>query len=382
MALVAPSLWFASEFLLAFQGGFGLTRRDTFRALLTVGFGLQYPYLIVENGQATVSKPKGLLNKIGGPGLVIIRPGNTVVFERLGRVTQIAGPGITTTRLFEFHKQIVQLRPRWISFSGETVLTQDGIPLKLQGGLGARIEPASVTNDLIAAAGGPGSYTWASGFRDQIRGEFPVYRDSAFRAVYLPSGPNWEITLGGTTVAMIRDAVGRRRLQDIFGEPDTGIPPNTARVIQEIEQEAVAALRAFVHSWGILVTGVEIALLEPPEEIQKRVLKRWTIAGDNQMIESLGNAQAQAEQTVQTIKMAAFQGMMGVLQDTVTTAGAVLPPQQMVLFQGIIQTIAANTTQDSASALRYIEALEKLRGQPGGIVVGPPGPIVNVEQHD
>lgn len=380
--LLTASLFFASEFVLAFRGAFGMTRREALRALASVGFGLQYPYMIVEDGKATITKPKGLLPKIGGPGLVIIRPANAVVFERMGKVTQVAGPGKAYTKLFEFDKKVVQLRPRWVSFKADDVATQDGVPLKLEGGVGARIEPASVTEERIKSAGGPEKYEWASQFREVIGDDFPVYQDSVFRAVYLPSGPDWEITLGAATEALIRDAVGQRRLKDIYGAPASGLPDSAEREIEAIEQQTLTALQRFVSTWGVMVTGVEIRVLEPPADVQQRVLKQWQIAADSQAIQDLGQAEAKAVRAVGKSQADSFQSTVQQLQAAVERASNLLDEEPLQRFQELLEMMVATMGRDSTAALRYVEAMEKLCQHPNArIVIGPPGQQMNIEQH-
>ena len=393
--IYVSGMFFASEFLLSFRRVFGLTRLEALRTLASLGFGLQYPYMIVENGEATLTKPKGLINKVGGPGLVIVRPGNAVVFERMGEVTQIVGPGPAYTKMFEFHKGVVQLRQRWLSFKADDVLTQDGVALKLSGGISARIEPATVTTARIAAAGGPGTYEWASRFyrisdagrivneETIIGGEFPVYKDSVFRAVYRPAGPDWEETLAAATVALIRDAVGQLRLEDLYGNPQRGLAFGARRVIDAIERNVLGRLQTFTSSWGVEVRLVEISVLEPPKEIQQRVLKHWEIAAQRQSIEDLGEAEAHTVQAVTDTKAASFQTLAAALQSAAQAANRTLGEEQTLRLLDVLHTLTANMGHDSTSALRYIEALEKLSEHPGArIIVGPPGQDINIEQHE
>jgi regulator of protease activity HflC (stomatin/prohibitin superfamily) len=370
--LVFLGLVFASEFLLGFSEIYGLSRAAAIRTLASGCFGMQYPYLIIENGQATVSKPKGLLARMGGPGMVIVRPANAVVFERIGRVTQIAGPGTTYTRLYEFTKGIVQLRPCWISFPLDVeVFTLDGIALKVSGGIGARIEPADATEARIDAAGGPALYRWASSFRGRIGGEFPVYQDSVFRAVYLPAGPDWQKTLCGMALSSIQDAVSVLRLEDIYGEPKRGlpaVPAGVASITAAIEAQALRRLQTLAVNWGIQVTALDVKSLEPPEEIRQRVLKRWSSATEAQILADLGEAEAATMGLLDGVNLTAFQRTLQSLGAAAQTANATLGTSQALRFQRVLQTIANTMRRDPTTALRYIEALDKLSKQPNARV--------------
>ena len=379
--VLVAGLFFASEFLLAWRGIFGLSRWEALQLLASLGFGLQYPYMVIENGQQKITRPKGLINKVGGPGLVVIQPGQAVVFERAGKVTQIVGPGHTYTQMFEFPKKIVLLQPRWLTFAADDVLTRDGVPMKVRGGLSARIEPAEVTARRIADAGGPDRYRWASAFREVIGNELAVYQDSVFRAAYLPAGPDWETTVAGAAESLVRDAVGRRRLEDIYGSPEQGLPDNTGRVIEDIEREALEGLQRFAPEWGIEVSGVEIACLEPPQGVQERVLSRWRIAAERQAIEHLGEAEAQTVRAVESARLGAFQALVEELVAAAAAADQGLSSEQAQRFLNALQSLAGQMTRDTTTALRYIEALEKLSQHPGArVVIGPPGQTLYVEE--
>ncbi len=396
-ALALP-FYVASEFLLAHRGVFGLTRSEAIWSLVILTFGMQYPYVIVENGDYTISKPKGMINKIGGPGEVIVRPANAVALERMGKITQIVGPGKWHTKLFEFPKQVVQLRPRWLTFEANDVLTLDGVPMKVSGGVGAQIEPASETlkrKAEIEARGETFEWAWTGeGNRAQevIAGDFPVYRDSIFRAVYLPAGPNWEGTLGGAALALVRKAVRQHKLSELYGDPTSRqreveqqkgvklpIVANSEsqakrRIIVSLEDEVTAGLRGFASQWGIRVTGVSINMLTPPEEVQESVRRQYTTAAEQRNIEALGEAEAGALQKLEETKKASFEGMSEALTQAVTAMQRIGGPEQAQRFQEILHTIAANLAHDNTSSLRYIEAMEKLTKHPNArVILMPPG---------
>jgi len=385
--LMLPHVYFASEFVLAFRGIFGLSRLEAMKILLTNSFGLQLPYAIIENGQETITKPKGMLDKIGGPGLVIIRPGNAVVYERQGKITQIVGPGRAFTKLFEFKKGIVQLRPRWVNFTAEDVMTQDGIPLKIAGGVGAQIEPAERTKErILETSKNKSQYQWAwrnAQCRDVIAGDFPVYKDSVFRAVYRPAGENWEQTLSGATLAAVREAIGKRRLEDIFGDPSEGMAAGQERLASAIEQEVGQKLSSWVHEWGLKAGGVSIGLLVPPKEVQEKVCARWRTAAERANIEQISEAEAMGLRVIEATKKNSFDEMTRSLQSAMQRLAHAYGEDAPLRFQEILQTIAANVGRDSMTALRYIEALEKLSNHPNAhIVIAPGGQNINIEQRE
>ena len=382
--LLIAGLLVASEIMLTFAGAFGLKRTEAFKVLGSSSFGFQLPYLIIENGAATISKPKGVLSKIGGQGMVIVRPANAVVFERVGKVTQIVGPGTAYTKLYEFPKAIVQLRPRWIDLpSNAEAQTLDGISLKITGGVGARIEPAAdrALREPLVTAVLDKSTDLRGG---KIDGDFPVYKDSIFRAVYLPAGPDWEKTLAGAAVTTIRAAINSHRLEDIFGPPVRGmlpIAPGTPTVIQQIQTQALAQLQAFAPDWGIQVTGLDLRLSEAPTELRQRVLKRWEIAADQQDMLDKGEAEAVTMARVEDIRRGTFDAMVQTLNDAVARANATLGPSQALRFARVLETIAQAMSRDPTVALRYIESLDKLSRMPNArVVIAPPDTDVKLDQ--
>lgn len=386
-ALVLPHVWFASEFVLAFRHAFGLSRLEAMKALLTTSFGLQLPYSIIEVGQETITKPKGMLNKIGGPGLVIIRPANAVAYERLGKITQIVGPGRALTKLFEFKKDIVQLRPRWIPFEAEDMMTKDGIALKLKGGIGAQIESAQRSRELIqAAAKRKETYSWAwknAHCRDLISGDFPVFKDSVFKAIYRPAGKNWEQALSGAALSALREAVGRRRLEDLFGDPSEGVIEGPERLISVLEQEVQEQLNSWVHEWGIQTGKPNISVLAPPDEIQEKVRRRWKTAGDKANIEQISEAEAGALRIIEATKKNSFDEMTRALQSAMQRLTRTYGEEGPLRFQEILAMIAANIGRDNITTLRYIEALEKLSNHPNAhIVITPGSQNVNIDHRE
>lgn len=104
------------------------------RYVITSMFGLDYPRLIIDGGKKQLKEGElNLLDKVGGPGYVIVKPGNAVLFNRLRRPS---GVGITRSvflRRFETIGMIVNLDEQHHHEDQiGPITTQDGIKVMLQ----------------------------------------------------------------------------------------------------------------------------------------------------------------------------------------------------------------------------------------------------------
>lgn len=104
------------------------------RYVLTSTFGIGYPRLIIDGGKKQIKENEfNPLDKIGGPGYVVVQPGNAVLFNQLRKPS---GVGITRSvflRRFETIGLIVNLdeQHHHEDKMGPTT-TQDGIKVMLQ----------------------------------------------------------------------------------------------------------------------------------------------------------------------------------------------------------------------------------------------------------
>jgi hypothetical protein len=91
-------------------------------------FSVSYPFLRIENGKPVVSEDEtNPLMEIGGPGLVLISPGNAVLFERLRRPSSVRGPGMHLLSRFESIKEVVNLVDQHGVIEKVSATSKDGI---------------------------------------------------------------------------------------------------------------------------------------------------------------------------------------------------------------------------------------------------------------
>jgi regulator of protease activity HflC (stomatin/prohibitin superfamily) len=312
-------MYVSSEWLLAMRKTFGVTRGQALRLLVSIVLNVNYPYYLIEDGKMTLVKPKGVLDRLGGPGVAVIEPYNAVVFERAGKITRIEGPDMFMTKLFEFPKHIIDLRPQWESFPVEEVLTKDKVPLHIECGLGYRIESREQTAER---GEDPREVVEGRRFPGIISGDYPVYKRTIFRAAYGPAG-DWKITTKGATITKLREVVSEFGLRDIYrrdeqgkeftpGEQGEELVPNEQVkefVLAEIGRMTKERVAEIAHYWGVRVGTVNIDTIEVSEAVRDQVWKMWgaEYARRSALIEAEGKkgvvvTEAEAEREAASIK--------------------------------------------------------------------------------
>ena len=98
------------------------------RYLLACVFGIGYPRLQIDNGRKMVKPDEvNTLATIGGPGYVMIRPGNAVLFEHLMHPSNVLAAGWHFISRFESIKEIVDLNDQHGYIEKATAMSKDGI---------------------------------------------------------------------------------------------------------------------------------------------------------------------------------------------------------------------------------------------------------------
>lgn len=102
--------------------------RRAFQYVLASTFGLRYPSLEIRDGAKRINPgDENLLDKIGGPGWVVIRPGSVVLFEKLTNPTAVLAEGAHFIPRFEMIKEIVDLKDQHGYLDKISAVTKDGV---------------------------------------------------------------------------------------------------------------------------------------------------------------------------------------------------------------------------------------------------------------
>jgi hypothetical protein len=120
------------------------------RYVLTSVFGLlRYPRLEIDEGKMQLRADEvNTLREIGGPGFVIIRPGNIVLFERLRSPAAVRSAGKHFISRFESIKDVVPLEEQDGMWPESTASTKDGIEV--------RVIVCILAGDMVALPAEPG----------------------------------------------------------------------------------------------------------------------------------------------------------------------------------------------------------------------------------
>jgi hypothetical protein len=107
--------------------------RTAARYLWASLFGIGYPRLVISDAVAQLQLDKeNILHKIGGPGYIIIRPGNVVLLETLEHPATIWAAGKHFISRFETIKEIISLEDQHSRIEELTAVTKDGIKLRVR----------------------------------------------------------------------------------------------------------------------------------------------------------------------------------------------------------------------------------------------------------
>ena len=331
LLLVAVGAWISARWILALHEHEGVTVSQAWLYLACLMTGIHQSYQIIEDGEVVMTKPKGILSSIGGPGVAVIRPENAAAFECGGKVTQIAGPGIVPIRRFEKIRKILDLRPRWESRQAQNVLTRDRVPLTISFGVGFQLCRDTRTDGLP--------------LDEQMQQVYPVNKHDLFRAAYKLSGP-WQVLPAAVADNLLRRATATYSYNELTNwEPGIAKPLEQrldSAPIKTIEQHIMDRLREAAIAWGMQITAFMIKGIEIPEQVREEVtLGRYR----EEMTVTEARAQATALEEVSGAKIDAWGAMLDRVLDTLKNAGT-----------GHDGRIAA----EYVTMLRRIELLEEL----------------------
>jgi regulator of protease activity HflC (stomatin/prohibitin superfamily) len=369
----------SSEYILALHEVHGIKRRDALRVLWSLIMGINYPWMIIEDGKVTKSKPEGILPVMGGPGVAVIRAGNAVVFERSGKISQIAGSGLVLLKQHERIRAIFELRPLGETRETENVLTKDRIPLTVVMGAGFQIEPKEVTDQR------PESFVEPNGeaLSEVIGTLYKTYKATLEKAVYHAPPSGWGVMIPGAAQSLLRDVIATYNFDEIFkrvgeveGEPG-GFDPDQ-RTIKAIENKIMERLSAAALQRGAQVRRIDIREIRIREDVLEKMLDWWgaewkkriaikEAEGEREALIKRAEGEAGAIKKVERAKLRAREEML------VQIAHLLKFNENVALrFIRIMEKVCRDMTVDDVAARRYIEVLEAIAKSDGQktIVIG------------
>ena len=104
-----------------------------FRYLMAIFLGMNYPVMVISDGKKQLAKNhENLLDLIGGPGYLVVQPGNVVVLENLKGQPRVLGAGRHFVNHLETIKEIASLEELDARVEKVGATTKDGIPVEVK----------------------------------------------------------------------------------------------------------------------------------------------------------------------------------------------------------------------------------------------------------
>jgi hypothetical protein len=270
--------------------------------------------ITIENGEKVgAAKDIDRLEHFGGPGGLIVYPGQVVVLHHWGKFTRVIGVGPTRLKRREQIKAVIELTPRVMPKKAKTmgendnlvkdVLTQDRIPLQMTVFHIAQLEPASETkarfqqavdNALarLKSASGDEEKQKAQQALDQAKAQLQALAndkiigdehnqcyESIAKLVAARGADVWEMSRGVVTNSL-RDVVMSERFENLF-KIDEGTEDLAARVshrkILEIENLTLEKAKQIEVNDGVTLKIVDIQRVEFPPAIANQLNKEVAI---------------------------------------------------------------------------------------------------------
>ena len=292
-------------------------------------------YFMVKDGEVTKSRPEGL-SLIGGPGVVIIAPGNAAVFDNGGKLNRVELSGVHTTQKYERIYKVIRLNSRYNLSASPTptypdpstspaqtqkpsregrsvrgLQSKDGIYIDLDLGVFFNIKRKTETpEDSVLAE-----------FTSQKLKDFPeayfVDKESVFKAA--TGFNNWELAVSEIAEDVLRNIVGQRNLDQLFGPPSRkeleeilqgsadkeaaqkeinqirNLPSIRGKICRDIKNE----MNKIVNGDGVEVTYVSIGAIDIPEGVREKLQEQWVTEKQQKIVLTRSKTEAEALELIE-----------------------------------------------------------------------------------
>jgi len=363
-ALAASTKWFIPIF-----GAKNMPWDVALKVVASRAFETSQAFMIIEDARMLYESPSGRMSLQGGPGLLVVRPGNAVALERGGVLSQIVGSG--NHRLGQFEspfkphetKGIFDLHPQKVVETAKNVLTKDGIPLTIECRCVYQIEPADITRSR------PDSHLQGGAATTKLlgKGNFPVYEATIRKAVEeTPKDGGWKDLFPWGPINTLRDMVSGYASDEI--RPlGPGYDPG-ADVIKAIEREVK---ERFDASWaGVHFKSFDILDIQVPEAVVERMQRLLTARVDNQL--RIREAEAEREvmilrsegrarsiEQLDRVKLASSARMASIVEELAKTLPKIDSEAVADGFLGLVRDLAQRIGQDESSAEHELKILRE-----------------------
>jgi regulator of protease activity HflC (stomatin/prohibitin superfamily) len=329
-----------------YPGYRGHEREAALRAM-TLLIGLDQGVCVISQGKAEFSKGNaGSLALFGGPGILVAQEGHAAILEQSGRLSRVVGRGITFLKPFERLSMAAPLYTRTEHVVVEHVATKDRIIIReFEFWLFHKIDPGQEEMQTE-------------------NGQYPYNEENLLRNVWTPNGGDWRNGIKSVAETSARDVVGRYNLEQIV--PISGPPRVTFKeaLVQEINRVA----KGFM---GLTIVAVDVGKVELPEEAERKLRAKWLADWDIRIAQSEREAiirKGEAEAVILKIKEVAWAEAQRHVIEEITRA---------------LQNLGDITGREQAAyciALRSLETLEKMAGDPATKILLPTEIVAQIHQ--
>jgi regulator of protease activity HflC (stomatin/prohibitin superfamily) len=327
---------------------------DAFEYMFLCVFGplfSPYPLVIVKEGQVDArfrALPQARPDGPGGPCRFVIQNDSAIIIERGGRRVAAVGPSSYVAGRFEKMQQIIDLRPQ-TNTTTASVITRDGIPVKVQVGMTFRIRWRGEPTAETPYPADPDALLQAAAAQAVVRPENgqPIPR-------------NWADRVGGSLDGTLRNIVARYRLDELLEPRDPDARPRS-----DLERNYTEELKKSASGMGAEVTEVRVGAFEfdkVDSDIKRQWMDTWQSWWTGQTRVRQAQAEAGAIRTREMARAYAQLEMIGAItHEFQSVSGDESIPVNLVTlrFVEVISQMAANP--ESAIFLPH-EALQTLDG--------------------
>jgi hypothetical protein len=256
---------------------------QAFRYLFAAYFGVGYPRLNVHGGiKRSKDNKTNLLDVIGGPGIVFVRPGNAVLFEGLVGPTAIYRDGSHFVPRFETIQPIA-LEDQYGELDGISAMTRDGIEVKV---VQTRFRFRLIADRKEGRRKAPYPYS-----------EEAIYDMVYNRTVSEEGLGDWSSGVASVVRKTIGAYISRNTLDHLTAPEETGADPR-GDIQRELRSPAVAKR---LRERGTELLEVDVGSFEiPNKQVEKQRLSTWQAEwmGNARLARSYGEAQRLAYQEI------------------------------------------------------------------------------------
>ncbi len=281
--VLAWVFWMSLKFI---QQAYSLNNtRSALQYLLASAFSLNFPFALISEGQVLVDElgKESLIEAIGGPGYLVIQPGNVVLLESLDGTWRVVGAGRKYLKPQERIKEAISLEERHAHIVELKATTRDGIPVII-GDIRFRFRPYSGDQ--------------SGSFRRSPDDPFP-YSDEAIalmiynRPVTEEGLASWHQEVSKVVEEIILNFV-RQSLVDHLTAPDVGsVDPRNEIYRRLLDRDGKERFR----QKGAELLWVDIGHFGIPSEVKDQRVDNWHVRWSGSV--EIRRAQDEAQRILQ-----------------------------------------------------------------------------------